>query len=410
MANPIERRVRFEMQGVLSAVVCFGLLSAIALPPLPIYGLDIYLVTLCAPLVALLVFATWSSAPVFQISALFPLALGIMVCVSALFSWHFQFSSVNARDIVEAIKYLQFVPYLLAVPFLSRRTDKFFHKALKFSGIVVAVVGFLQAFGMGGLVSSIYLGPDSAHLDSALSGHRITLTGSDPNVGGVIAAFFCAYYFSQYSVSRKVFSLFLFFVFMFLCFATQSRTALLALIFGLSVYYLFFFRVFVFYKVFFLAFGFFLVFFLVFFLDLSYVYLGFQDALAGRNNSVNVRFDNLSNAILRFKESPVIGVGPAKSSFSTVIDSEYALIVQRYGLLGVFLFFGYVFYLFRLSCSGVSGVWGSCLLMFTMMAFLVMLTNNIFSGYQLMSFVVFLHIACVLNQRFKGRGQAVQPA
>lgn len=388
-----------EMQAILSVLVCFGLVSSLALPPVPLYGLDVYLVTIFSPLVGILVFTAWSVAPVFHFSSLFPVALGLLVCVSSIFSWYFQFSSINHRDIVESIKYFQFFPYLLAIPFLSEKTLAIFHRGLIIASICVGFIGFLQVFRLGEMLSILYLGPESAHLEPLILGRRITLTGSDPNVGGVISAFFCVYFFSVYAVERKLLYLVGFLGFMFLCFSTQSRTALLALIFGLSVYYLVFFRAFIFYKIFFLVFGVCLVLFLIIFLDLSYVYLGFQHALEGRNNSLNVRVENVLDAYHRFLESPLLGVGPAKSSFSTIIDSEYALIIQRYGLVGFLLFFGYLMYLLKLAYSEVFNAWGVCLLIFTLMALLVMLTNNIFSGYQLMSIVVILSMACILSQR-----------
>ena len=396
-----ERFVSSQEQTILSVFVCFGLVSSIALPPLSVYGLGVYIVTFVSPLLALLVFMFWSKAPVFHFSALFPMLLGLMVCVSALFSWFMGFSSINTRDLVESIKYFQFFPYLLAIPFLGLKSVDIFHRGLFLSAVVVGCIGFFQVLGIGEFISRIYLGADSAHLDSLISGRRITLTGSDPNVGGVIAAFFCVYFFSMYAVSRKFLYVFFSIIFVFLCFLTQSRTALVALVFALSTYFLFFFRAFILYKFVFLVFGFFFLLSMIYFLDLSYLYLGFQYALEGRNNSLNVRLDNMVDAYYRFLQSPVVGLGPAKSSFSTIIDSEYALIIQRYGLLGVFLFFCYFVYLLKLAYSLVCNAWGGSLLIFTLISFMVMMTNNIFSGYQLMSLVVLLNVACILSLRVR---------
>jgi hypothetical protein len=125
--------------------------------------------------------------------------------------------------------------------------------------------------------------------------------------------------------------------------------------------------------------------------------------LEGKSNSLNVRFENIYLAAQRFMESPIFGIGPAKSSFDTTIDSEYALIIQRYGLIGIFIFSAYIIYLVKLSLRNLSSHWGVCLFVFVLMSILVMITNNIFSGYQLMSLIILLNIACILNERMSNR-------
>lgn len=392
-----------KMQLIITVLVSVGLLSAIALPPIPFGSVSVYLVTLLSPIVGILVFTFWSRAPIFHYSSLFPIALGLMVCISSLFSWSYRISSINSRDIVESVKYLQFFPYLLAIPFLDVRSLTFFHRLIVFSSFCVGIVGFLQVIGFGDKVSHIYLGPDSAHFESVVSGSRITLTGSNPNVGGLIASFFSIYFFSLYSAKKKHYYLIGFASFFFFCFMTQSRTALIALVFGLGVYYAFFFKSSIVLRWFLLGISLLTIVFLVFYLDLSYIYLGMQHALEGKNNSLNVRFENIEMASQRFLEYPLLGIGPAKSSFDTTIDSEYALILQRYGLTGVLLFLSYILYLIFLSYRNLGSHWGISLFSFMLMSILVMITNNIFSGYQLMSFVVILNITCIIHERSQKR-------
>ncbi|MBF7052528.1 O-antigen ligase family protein [Halomonas sp. KAO] len=386
--------------GIFSAIlVIFGLLSAIALPSVSLGGFSAYLVTLLSPAIFLLALLLLIKKPLAHRSCLLPLALFAMVCVSALVSWISGFSSANKRDIIEAIKYLQFFPYLLMVTFLEPNSLKLFHRIIVASSILVALVGLTQASGFYDATLYVYLDANSAHIDSLVSGSRITLTGSDPNIGGVIACFFGIYFFSLYAAYKKYRYMFVFFLFFYLCFLSQSRTALIALIFGMGAYYLLFFKGFFILKSATLAFAFSLVIFLVFYLDLSYIYIGIQTALEGNNNSLNIRFENTFLAIERFMKSPIFGVGPAKSALDTTIDSEYALIIQRYGLIGGLIFSTYIVYLLRLSVRNLRSHWGISLFIFTLMSSLVMITNNIFSGYQLMSLVVLLNIACVLSER-----------
>lgn len=181
---------------IFSAIlISFGLLSAVVLPSIPLGGVSVYLVTLFSPVIFVLVLLCWLKAPFAHVSSLFPLVLGMMVCLSALVSWTAGFSSVNGRDIVEAIKYVQFLPYLLMIPFFTPKVLKIFHWAIVFCSILVLFVGFVQVSGVNYAVSYIYLGDNSSHINAVISGYRITLTGSDPNIGGVIACFFGIYFF-----------------------------------------------------------------------------------------------------------------------------------------------------------------------------------------------------------------------
>lgn len=384
-------------------LVCFGLLSPIVLPAISFAGVNVYLVTLISPMLFLLVIFFWCRAPFFHISSMAPLALGVMVCLSSIFSWVLGVASVNSRDIIEAIKYVQFLPYLLTVVFLSYDSLRAFHWLVVVASFNVLVVGYVQVFQVplvASFVSYFYLGADSSHIDAVLTGYRVTLTGSDPNVGGVIACFFFIYYFAMFFSYKKYRHALFSVAFFYLCFETQSRTALLALVFATCFYYLFIYRGRIVVKIFALIWILSFIVFLVFYLDLHYIYIGIQTALEGNNNSLNVRLESIDVAIARFLEYPVLGMGPAKAVFETTIDSEYALIIQRYGILGILVFGFYLLYLFRLALRNSKSHWGVALLVFALMSLLVMVTNNIFSGYQLMSFVVILNMACVLNERY----------
>lgn len=385
----------------ISVFVAFGLLSAIVLPSIPLSGLGVYFVTVVSPFVLVFMFSVWQKKVRVHKSAIFPFSLGCMVCIASLHSWVAGYSNVNYRDFVESVKYFQFVPYLCALSVLGKSSLKVFHLAILFSSAWIAFVGFLQVSGVNHALSYIYLGAGSAHIDSVVSGKRITLTGSDPNIGGVIACFLSIYFFSLFAVYKKHVYLMGFFVFFFFCFMTQSRTALIAVLLGLGIYYAFIYKGFLLAKWAVIGLSFAFVVFLIFYLDLSYIYIGVQYALEGRNNSLNVRFENIFMAYERFLASPIIGMGPAKSALDTIVDSEYALILQRYGLVGVSIFFAYISYLLSLAYKNLDSHWGVSLFVFVVMSGMVMFTNNIFSGYQLMSIVVILNVACVLNQRAK---------
>ncbi len=131
-------------------------------------------------------------------------------------------------------------------------------------------------------------------------------------------------------------------------------------------------------------------------MELDYIITGLELFFQGNNNSVNVRIENLYQAMDWFEDSIIFGYGPAKAIHPTVIDSEYALILGRYGIVGVFVFGFYIFTSIRKSvnllilhnCKKPTAV--SALSVYATFGLVLMLTNNLFSGYQLMApFVVF---------------------
>ncbi|MBK8453864.1 MAG: O-antigen ligase family protein [Thiofilum sp.] len=322
--------------------------------------------------------------------------------ISALFSWAAGYSSPVSGDIIESIKYLQFVPYMMAITFIGIASLSHLHKLLFWSAILVLLIGYIQVLNIPFLAEWLlkkYLGADSSHLASALAGYRITITGSDPNIGAVIASFF-SIYFTTLFLKEKTYKYLIFaLLFSFLILSTQSRTILGAFLSTFSFYFLFFYKLNFIIKIILLTLLITSIIFLVFSLELQYIYLGAQLTSEGENESLNIRLDNFSLAIERFYESPLFGMGPAKSEFSTVIDSEYALIIQRYGILGIFLFGFYIIYLLRLAMRNISSQWGITLFIFIIFSCVTMTTNNIFSGYQLMSIIVLLNITCVLHEK-----------
>ncbi|MDD3056486.1 MAG: hypothetical protein PHE16_11490 [Aliarcobacter sp.] len=111
-------------------------------------------------------------------------------------------------------------------------------------------------------------------------------------------------------------------------------------------------------------------------------------ALEGTNTSLNVRFENVFLAYERFLESIALGWGPAKSIHETVIDSEYALILQRYGLIGIFMFLGYLVLIMQFSYKLYKKQFNTKIniplvgFLISIVGFVVMATNSFFVGYQ----------------------------
>ena len=128
----------------------------------------------------------------------------------------------------------------------------------------------------------------------------------------------------------------------------------------------------------------------LYFIDIDYVVAGFDLLLTGDNESANIRIDNLNQGLLLFYDSPYFGYGPAKNELSSVIDSEYVLILQRYGVVGVFIFSYFILSLLYYGYKARKCSSGRILLSYTIFTLFFMTTNNAYSGYQLMSISIFL--------------------
>jgi len=137
-------------------------------------------------------------------------------------------------------------------------------------------------------------------------------------------------------------------------------------------------------------------------LNLEYIVIGIETALEGKNNSFNVRIENILQAYERFTQAPLFGWGPAKMIHSTIIDSELALIMQRYGILGFISFGLFYVYLYRRAfiLRRYKNLFADLTIVMGLIFMVVMFTNNVFSGYQLMS--IFILLIIVNNVLIKG--------
>jgi len=394
--------IKFTTNKLLTWLVLLGLFSSIILPNLSLGGISLYLTTLLSPVVLVLVvyLALMQSRSKVDNLVWVIFLLCIVVILSAFFSWVKGLTPVSYRDLIETVKYAQFIPYLLALSFLKSSFAKGFNFSSKFAVVFFILVGLIQVFGIN-FLTYIYLGSGSAHLESVISGNRLSLTGSDPNIGGAIAAFFAFVSFAFFLFQRK--NVFWFAAFL-LCFLlllfTQSRTVLIAFAFSFIVFFLFYYKVSLIIKIPVLVILISLGAFIFMSLNLQYIIIGFQIALEGNNNSLNVRLENIASAYEAFKANPILGIGASKESLSSVIDSEYALIMQRYGLLGMFAFLVLIGFLLKAAFKNRNKIHSKMLLLFMMMVPFIMLTNNVFSGYQLMSIPILLYIVIKTQRKF----------
>lgn len=392
---------------VVEHLVILGLLSSIVLPSVEFMSLGVRFTTFIAPILLIMVVYRASVLSKFNMhkSTLFLALLGLMVFLSSVVSYIFLNVFFSIGDFLESVKYIQFIPYLLALPLITCGGVFIkFHYYMLVSVIIFLIVGFSQIFQINPLVhilGSLYSG--ETHLQTMLDGGRIFITGSDANIGASIAFFLLLYLvIVSFEVGKKIY-MFLALPMVFLLLMTQSRTALLGAVLAMVAYALIVKKMNIVFKIVILLIIFAAFYYLVLSLNLEYLILGYQTLMTGENESVNVRIENIVFACDRFRESLLFGWGPAKSIHETVIDSEYALIIQRYGLLGVTLFTSLMIYLFKVSSSSMKGnsqyrFSGIILFLYIVYSFVLMATNNVFSGYQLMSILILLLILCLKSQ------------
>lgn len=392
---------------VVEHLVILGLLSSIVLPSVEFMGLGVRFATCISPILLIMVVYRTSvlSKLYMHKSILILVLLGLMVFLSSVVSYIALNVPFSISDFLESVKYIQFIPYLLALPLITCGGVFIkFHYYMSVSIILILIVGFSQIFRINPLVhilGSLY--SEKGHLQAMLDGGRIFITGSDPNIGASIAFFFLLYLVIVAFEEKKKLYMFLALPMVFLMMMTQSRTALLGLAVAVVAYALIVKKMNIVLKIVILLITFTAFYYLILSLNLEYLTVGYQSFMSGENESVNVRIENIVLAYDRFRESLLFGWGPAKSIHETVIDSEYALIIQRYGLLGVTLFTSLMIYLFKVSSSSMKGnsqyrFSGIILFLYIVYSFVLMATNNVFSGYQLMSILILLLILCLKSQ------------
>lgn len=395
-----------KIRSFLEHLTIFGFLSALVLPPIELLGYRFYVVTLFSPII-LVFFVGLFGGHICRSGGLKTITL---ICFIVLLSTLHSYASLGVpydfSDILEMIKYLQFLPYILVVQFFN--ADSFERKSYKYLGVasvIFVLVGLMQLYGpesVASLLGRIY--GAATQQETFLYGDRVLITGADANTGGAIAMLFAAYNLFAFLSNRKAIHALLCVLAFYLLLMTQSRTALLGLLFAVVIYALclsksgFATRL--------AAISLLLVVLVlsISYFNLEYVTAGYKQVETGRNVSLNIRMDNIRQAYIWFSQSMLLGWGPAKAVHPTIIDSEYALILERYGICGVLAFAFYIFHHFKVSIKAMRivadrWVFGRLSIFYMLFGVILMTTNNLFSGYQLMAVIIFM--LCIVTVRVR---------
>lgn len=405
----------FKIKKLLSQIkysfehlVLFGLFSYLVLPELKIANYGLRIGTLISPIIllALINKNNFSNLKLNSLNLSFLIFTGVVI-TSNLHGYLYLEVPMNLkRDFIEIVKFIQFIPYLMTIKYLNKiKFNSLAHSYINLAGYIFIITGLLQIFKIpiiSGAVTNLYSDIINSHGKIALkSSGRIISTAADPNIASVIAIFFLIYTYAKFSVIKSksykfTINFIKFFLFIILFLYTQSRTGFIAIILGILSYLFLKSRQKIKRKML-KALGVTVFFILTTFIfKLNYILLGFQNGLAGTNNSFLVRYENLIFALSKFKSSPILGWGVAKSIHTTVLDTEYGTILLRYGLLGILFVLSFYKILFHqaviLFKNKSYNLITNTLFIMIFVAFTTMFTNNIIFGYQLLSIYVFLYM------------------
>lgn len=334
-----------------------------------------------------------------------------MFCFSIFISMNYGYLFLSVdntyRDYMELFRVAQYIPYLFAIKYL----DYFvFKKKLKIYGIIctyyLLFICFLQITNISdvaSLLGSIYSNPNHTYAMVSAS-KRIIATTSNPNDGALVLSFFLYLNLIVLDLNRRHRFFVCFFLFLAILY-TQSRTIMVGFSFSFLVYFIFYLKVKYIIKLTVSVFLSVLLIIILYQINLDYVFVGFEMATKGENQSLNVRLVNIHQAYQRFSESIMFGFGPAKSIFKTTVDSEYAMVLQRYGIFGLFSMLIYYYFVFSGSRFNKNEhIFQRNIKIFSiiiiLLSFFVMLTNNFFSGYQTGSIPVLVLILLSIKPNF----------
>ncbi|MCT7597605.1 O-antigen ligase family protein [Aliarcobacter butzleri] len=312
------------------------------------------------------------------------------VLISMIYGYLVMDVSFNSGDINEFIRYCKILLFALLLGYISvTKLSNMTFKIFYYGSFYIIFVGYLQyfnPFGIGKYLSLLYTSESQIYVAIEHEIKRITVTGSGPNDGAIIVAYFILFNFFSFLFTNRKRYLVLFLLLFTVLFFTQSRTVLIATVFSLIC-------------IFFTLKGYWTkkIFLLivissgivVLFPLFSYVFIGIQLFFEGENNSISVRLENAQIAYKVFLNSPIFGYGIAKFYFVDItMDSEWLSLISRFGLFGVITSISLLCYPFflkkqieKISNNNLK-IYYFTLLASCIIGVVVMLTNNFITGYQ----------------------------
>lgn len=260
----------------------------------------------------------------------------------------------SLRDYFEIYKMLKFLFLVLFARTLFEKYKKEFDIIVSISFVILLLMNLAHYFNLFGF--NYYIEPYYATTEIHLSTFGLDSLGNpavrrmigtlgNPNDNAILFLFYFSYFLSRtvsFGINRNQIFMYL----SFLCVVlTQSRTGFIA---GLTVYIVWSIlthqskkvstiNISCFIATFFIAFT---------FSPLSLDYYANTSPNLAKNNSVMGRIEMWEHLIGMIKHKPIFGYGPNKDYFydnGLYPESEYVLYLWRYGIVGLFLYIGWIF-------------------------------------------------------------------
>lgn len=397
-------KMNYKFHSLIITIVISMAFSSLALPPMVRFGeialrIDDILLILA---IAILPFYVLK----IKINAL--AKTFIIFCIFAFFSilWGYVNLAVpsSTRDINEYLRILKsFLFILLSSTADLEKLKKNTYRLIFVTSwiiIIIALIEYVNPIGIGEIITKAFT-LSERHTRSAYdSSRRIVITGGDPNTGGAIILYILL---AEIAFLRHRID--------FLSIIRISFLVIFLLISGSRTNFLIFISVVVFIlfteknikpgiKILGICFISCIVFLM--WSNISYITLGLALFLSGENTSWIERIRRQSEAIQYFLQSPIFGWGPAKAIHSTTVDGEYALLLSRYGIFGIFSVLVFIlmdklkyFHALTSNKYSESQPWLKLSIYLTIMAIILMITNNLFSGYQLFLFFALIQVISI---------------
>ena len=384
---------------IIVPIIFLTLFSIFFLPPIKILGLGIRLddiiVLLFTP-----IFLFHKKNILVEKYIFFIILFLLLAFISTIYGYLGMEVSFNNGDINELIRYCKILLFAILLGYIPvEKLSNMTFKILYYGSFYIIFVGYLQyfdPFGLGKYLSFFYTSDSQLHTAIESVVRRITVTGTGPNDGAIIVAYFIFFNFFSFLFTNSVKYLVLFLLLLTTLFFTQSRTVLIGSAFAL-IFIFFTLKGYLSKKIILSIIV--TILFIVLLPLFSYVFIGMQLFFEGENNSILVRLEHAKIAYEAFLSSPWIGYGIAKSYFVDItMDSEWLSLLSRFGLLGIIAAVNLLLYpvflkkqIEKMNNTKLK-IFYFTLLASCILGSIVMLTNNFITGYQSFLPVVLLMI------------------
>lgn len=390
--------MKFRREDFLILAIVFSLLF----PPLPeIGGLTLRLEDIL--LLGIAPFYCLKGAGIRKDSPLWIfLVFLFFACISTFSGYLFKGVPPVKGDFNEFVRMFKYVFAIIIASSVNKTVFfKKYDKFMRWGGIyviILSIVEYVNPFNIDTFIGKIYSVP-YYHIEGMVEGsRRIVVTGGDPNIGAFIVTYFLIYFYLKTFIEKKYHNVVMILL-LFLCVvATSSRTIFFAILFVCGFFVLMDEKIKKGVKFSIILLGCLGVILLFSSQSFQYLTVGINQLTTGDNESLNLRYIIWETNLNYFRESPLLGWGPAKAIHDTIVDGEYVFLLVRYGIIGIGIF---LFLLLRnmVLTFRVNGIYGKYISCITILSFFFMVTNNFFSGYQLFLNYIILVTVVLTNRR-----------